>query len=119
MKVLGGDGFALDGALAAEVDLDRPRTMLRPPLEVDVAVPLLGGGVSLDLALEGVKGLSEVVGGRVEGAVAVGEGDADDEEVGRREGEEDREDVVDAGVGVAAGERISLECSCEREDCGV
>jgi hypothetical protein len=99
-------GFAFDGTFAAEVDFDGPCAVPFPPLGVNVGVPLLDllFGTEFDLVLECVKELFEVVGGGREGAVAVGEGDGDDDEVGRREREEDGEDVVDAGVRVAARE---------------
>ncbi len=104
MEVLCGDGFAFDGTLAAEVDLDWSCAVPFPPFGVNVGVPLLDllFRTEVDLVLERVKELFEVVGGGREGAVAVGEGDGDDDEVGRREREEDGEDVVDARVRVAA-----------------
>lgn len=109
VEILCGDGFAFDGTLAAEVDLDRSCAVAFPPFGVNVGVPPLDLSfrTEVDLVLECVKELPEVVGGGREGAVAVGEGDGDDDEVGRREREEDGEDVVDARVRVTVRVRVS------------
>ena len=100
MEVLGRDGLAVDRALAAEVDLDRPRAPLFAPLWVDVLPPLALVGSLGELLVEGEEELNEVGGRGRQGAVAVRERDREDEEVGRCEGEEDGEDVVDARVRV-------------------